>query len=143
MLGSVAEPLDSDKRKHENAPDRGVPLRVEDAAAMQQQMNLKCHPVLRPAGFSDGGGKFRTVRPFARLEFANYQFEYSTGLLTSQYSPLTMWRIIACFPFGACGKRVLPVTGKANDAIGRKYGVGTRKRVNELRIRGYCFLSAK
>ena len=30
-----------------------------------------------------------------------------------------------------------------DDAIGRKYGVGTRKRVNELRIRGYCFLSAK
>ena len=30
-----------------------------------------------------------------------------------------------------------------DDVIGRKYGVGTRKRVNELRIRGYCFLSAK
>ena len=104
----------------------------------------RSHPVLRPAGFSDDGrNKSCAVRPFARLEFANYQFDYSTGLLTSQYSPLTMWRIISCFPFGACGKRVLPVTGKANDAIGRKYGVGTRKRVNELRIRGYCFLSAK
>ena len=45
----------------------------------------RCHPVLRPAGFSDGGGKFRTVRPFARLEFANFQGQYSLFLFCRQW----------------------------------------------------------